>query len=92
MNGEQLRDIALDNFEIKNQKFLENCRQIATQLIKKNGRVSINDVRKHVKIPSDCNPAILGAVFRPKKFIKTGFTYTKHKEAHNRLIFEWKLK
>ena len=42
MNGEQLRDIALENFEIKNQKFLENCRQIATQLIKKNGRVSIN--------------------------------------------------
>ena len=84
--GQQLRDQQLDMFEVRDSDFLEHCRSLAMQIAKRNGEVSINDVRQHLQVPVGVNPSVLGAVFRTKQFRKIGHCEASHKEAHARIV------
>lgn len=84
--GQQIRNSQLDMFEIRDSEFLTSCRSLAIQIAKRNGAVSINDIREHLQVPSGVHPSVLGAVFRTKQFRKIGHCEASHKEAHARLV------
>ena len=84
--GQQIRDQQLDMFEVRDSDFLNSCRSLAMQIAKRNGEVSINDVRQHLQVPAGVNPSVLGAVFRTKAFKKIGMCEANHKEAHARIV------
>ena len=89
--GQQLRDFQLDMFEVRDSEFLTNCRNLAIQIAKRQGEVSINDVRKHIQVPSGTHPSVLGAVFRTKQFRKIGLCEASHPEAHARIVRVYEL-
>ena len=84
--GQQIRDQQLDMFEVRDSDFLNSCRSLAMQIAKRNGEVSINDVRQHLQVPAGVNPSVLGEVFRTKAFKKIGMCEANHKEAHARIV------
>ena len=92
INGQVLRDAQLALFERRDADFLSRCRQIATDIAKRPGQVSINDVRAAIQLPAELHPSVLGAVFRCKKFTAIGFTEATHKAAHARVVRIYKLK
>ena len=89
--GQQIRDAQLDMFEVRDADFLEHCRSVAIQIAKRQGEVSINDVRQHLQVPFGVNPSVLGAVFRTKQFRKIGHceaffcTHTENSSACRKL-------
>jgi hypothetical protein len=84
--GQQIRNAQLDFFEYRDADFLNHCRSLAVQIAKRQGEVSINDVRKHIQVPSGTHPSVLGAVFRTKQFKKIGLCEASHPEAHARIV------
>ena len=84
--GQQARNIQLDIFEQREPEFLADCRNLAVQICRQHGEVSINDIRKHISVPSGVHPSVLGAVFRTKQFRKVGLCEASHPEAHARII------
>jgi hypothetical protein len=92
ISGKALRDAQLALFECRHVDFLDQCRQIATDIAKANGQVSINDVRAAIQLPAELHPSVLGAVFRSKKFTAIGYTEAAHKAAHARAVRVYKLK
>ena len=89
--GQQLRDFQLDMFEVRDSEFLTNCRNLAIQIAMRQGEVSINDVRKHIQVPSGTHPSVLGVVFRTKQFRKIGLCEASHPEAHARIVRVYEL-
>lgn len=84
--GRDMRDRQLDIFEQRDHQFLERCRALAVMLCKQNGKVSINDIRQFIEVPSGVHPSVLGAVFRTKQFTAVGFTEAVHPQAHARVV------
>jgi hypothetical protein len=84
--GRAMRERQLDFFEQRDADFLNHCRSLAVQIASRQGEVSINDIRKHIQVPSGVHPSVLGAVFRTKQFKKIGLCEASHKEAHARVI------
>ena len=68
--GQQTRNQQLDIFEQREPEFLNHCRSLAIQIARREGEVSINDIRKHIQVPAGVHPSVLGAVFRTKQFQK----------------------
>lgn len=89
--GQQLRDNQLDMFEARDSNFLEHCRSLAVQIARRQGEVSINDIRKHIQVPTGTHPSVLGAVFRTKQFRKVGLCEASHPEAHARIVRVYEL-
>lgn len=89
--GQILRDAQLMLFEQRNPDFLERCRQVAIDIARSQGSVSINDVRAAIDLPAELHPSVLGAVFRGKKFTAIGYTEANHKAAHARVVRIYKL-
>jgi hypothetical protein len=89
--GQQLRDNQLDMFEVRDSDFLEHCRSLAVQIARRQGEVSINDIRKHIQVPTGTHPSVLGAVFRTKQFRKVGLCEASHPEAHARIVRVYEL-
>ena len=92
IDGKALRDAQLALFESKHSEFIDQCRQIATDIAKTEGQVSINDIRAAIQLPAELHPSVLGAVFRSKKFTPIGYTEAAHKAAHARVVRVYKLK
>jgi hypothetical protein len=84
--GQQARNQQLDIFEQREPEFLNQCRSLAIQIARRQGEVSINDIRKHIQVPAGTHPSVLGAVFKSKKFRKIGLCEASHPEAHARII------
>lgn len=91
IDGKTLRDAQLALFERQHADFLGQCRQIAIDIAKKEGQVSINDIRAAIQLPAELHPSVLGAVFRSKKFTAIGYTEAAHKAAHARVVRVYKL-
>jgi hypothetical protein len=89
--GQQIRDAQLDFFEHRDSDFLEHCRSLAVQIAKRQGEVSINDIRKLIAVPFGTHPSVLGAVFRTKQFRKIGLCEASHPEAHARIVRVYEL-
>lgn len=92
ITGQMLCDLQLALFERRDADFLKQCRQIATDIAKRDGQVSINEVRAAIQLPAELHPSVLGAVFRCNKFTAIGFTEATHKAAHARVVRIYKLK
>jgi hypothetical protein len=84
--GQQIRNAQLYFFEHRDADFLNHCRSLAVQIARRQGEVSINDIRKHIQVPSGTHPSVLGAVFRTKQFRKIGLCEASHPEAHARIV------
>jgi hypothetical protein len=91
LEGQQIRNAQLDFFEERDSEVLSRCRSLAVQIAKRQGEVSINDVRKHIQVPSGTHPSVLGAVFRTKQFRKIGLCEASHPEAHARIVRVYEL-
>jgi len=89
--GQQIRNAQLDFFEQRDSEFLTHCRSLAVQIARRQGEVSINDIRKHIQVPSGTHPSVLGAVFRTKQFRKIGLCEASHPEAHARIVRVYEL-
>jgi len=89
--GQQIRNSQLDFFEVRDSEFLTHCRSLAVQIARRQGEVSINDIRKHIQVPSGTHPSVLGAVFRTKQFRKVGLCEASHPEAHARIVRVYEL-
>ena len=89
--GQQIRNAQLDFFEHRDSEFLTHCRSLAVQIARRQGEVSINDIRKHIQVPSGTHPSVLGAVFRTKQFRKVGLCEASHPEAHARIVRVYEL-
>jgi len=89
--GQQIRDAQLDFFEHRDSDFLDHCRSLAVQIAKRQGEVSINDIRKLIAVPFGTHPSVLGAVFRTKQFRKIGLCEASHPEAHARIVRVYEL-
>lgn len=90
--GRRLRDSQLALFEIRQTEFLERCRALAIEICKRQGRVSINDIRARISVPPNVHPSVLGSVFKTKAFSVVGFTEAAHPEAHARIVRVYALK
>jgi hypothetical protein len=91
ISGQILRGAQLALFEQRDADFLAQCREIAAQICRQQGSVSINDVRAAINLPAELHPSVLGAVFRGKKFTAIGYTEAAHKAAHARVVRVYKL-
>ena len=89
--GQQIRDAQLDFFEHRDSDFLDHYRSLAVQIARRQGEVSINDIRKLIAVPFGTHPSVLGAVFRTKQFRKIGLCEASHPEAHARIVRVYEL-
>lgn len=90
--GRNLRDNAILTLEEKRIEWINKARDFAIKIAKKDGRVTINDVRKHIELPEDYHPNTWGAVLRGKQFKAIGFDQALHPAAHARTIRLYQLK
>jgi len=90
--GRRLRDNQLALFEIRQAEFLERCRALAIEVAKRQGTVSINDIRARISVPAGVHPSVLGSVFKNRSFSVVGFTEAKHPQAHARIVRVYALK
>lgn len=79
-------------FETNRREFLELARWVAIKIAKRQGNVTIDDVRAEVKVPLNLDGRVLGAVFNSPEFEKVGYTTTKVKTSHGRPIAVFHLK
>jgi hypothetical protein len=90
--GEQLRDEALAAIEARRHSWLQKARLEAMMIVRQRKTVTINDVRKVIKLPEDFSPNTWGAVFKCKDFKAIGYEKANHPEAHARVIRIYTLK
>lgn len=76
----------MDLFEAKRKALLEECRLIARQVALEYGQVSIDDVRDRVQLPLGVDGKVFGAVFRGEEWRRVGFTPSRVKSSHSRIV------
>lgn len=89
--GRAIRDSQLSIFEQRDSDFLARCRALAVEIAKRQGTVSINDIRANITLPAEMNPSVLGAVFKGKQFQACGYTEAIHPQAHARVVRVYQL-
>lgn len=90
--GRALRDSQLALFQVRDREFLETCRALAVEVVKRKGEVSINDIRERLTVPPGMHPSVLGSVFKTSQFSCVGFTEAVHPQAHARIVRVYTLK
>lgn len=90
--GRELRDAQLGLFAISHAELLERCRTLAVDIARRQGFVSINDIRASIDLPPGVHPSTLGAVFRTRQFRAIGYTEAHHPAAHARAVRVYTLK
>ncbi len=89
--GRVLRDSQIDLFQSRDAEFLARCRALAVEVARRQGTVSINDIRAGIELPAEMHPSVLGAVFKTKAFRAIGYTEATHPQAHARVIRVYQL-
>lgn len=84
--GRVMRDAQLALFQVRDNEFLTRCRALAVEICRRQGTVSINDIRAGIDLPAQLHPSVLGAVFRTRQFQAVGFTEASHPQAHARVV------
>ena len=91
--GEKLKQHGLAAIEIKEGNFVGNARAIATLLAKKNGKVTMDDVREITDelglAPESSNA--WGSVFQHGGFKYVGMCKSRRPSNHARLVRIWSL-
>jgi hypothetical protein len=86
MNGKKLRDEGIEKASRNHGVWLAKARGIALDIAKRQKRVTINEVRKKIKLPKTASPNLWGAVMRDKRLIPVGYCQAKHPAAHSRIV------
>lgn len=89
--GRAIRDAQLNLFQARDAVFLARCRLLAAEVCRKQGTVSINDIRAGIELPAEMHPSVLGAVFKTKQFKAVGYTEATHPQAHARVVRVYQL-
>jgi len=92
MNGRDLRDAGIARVSIGREEWIAKARSTAVAIARRAGQVTINDVRKFIKLPDDYHPNTWGAVLRGDAFEPIGFCQATHPSAHARVVRVYKLK
>ena len=92
--GERLKLFGLDLVEMNNEGFVKGMRNIAIELIKRDGPITIDDLRiicdKYDIKPNHSNS--YGSIFRSKDFIHCGYRKSKIPSNHARMVSIWGLR
>jgi hypothetical protein len=90
--GEKLKQHGLDAIEIKEGDFVGTARSIAELLAKKNGTVTMDEVREVLDLlgvqPAHSNS--FGAVFKNKRWIYAGMRKSNRPSNHARMVRIWR--
>ena len=71
--------------------WVDRARGVAQKIaLASNEPVDIEDVYRHVKIPSDMPPNVRGAVFKPRGWVCCGYERARRREAHGRVLRKWR--
>lgn len=89
--GRAIREAQLNLFESRDADFLGRCRTLAIEVARRQGTVSINDIRASIQLPAEMHPSVLGAVFKTKQFQACGYTEATHPQAHARVVRVYQL-
>ena len=95
--GRYARDAAIAQLSssISRQVWIGHAYNVAYSHALKYGTVTSDDVRKLCPIPIRFDARILGAVFNPRRsgfrLKSVGFTHTKRREGHARIIRIWRV-
>jgi hypothetical protein len=89
--GRQYRDHGLEKVGRNNDEFMHRCRQYAIDCCRREGSVTIEQVRIFATceaiIPT--HPNAWGTIFKAKGFKPTGFAQNGMESAHARLVRVW---
>ena len=90
--GRFARDAALARLSstVSRQEWLAKARACAVDYARRHGSVTSDHVRHLCPIPTQFDPRILGAVFKCDDLVAVGFTHTKRREGHARIIRVWR--
>lgn len=83
---------ALNLFEANRKEFLEYARWVGKRIAEKKGNVTIDDIRAEISVPLNLDGRVLGAVFNTPDFERVGYSTTKVKSSHGRVVSVWHLK
>lgn len=89
--GMQRKEDALDLFELRQDLWLANARDMAAQLAREHGKVTSDDVWLALPPPRTAHPSVMGALFRDKRFKLVDFTLSKRPLANARRIGVYEL-
>lgn len=70
-------------------EWLRTVRLFALAHIRDHGQVTANDVRKKFDLPDGAHPNLWGAVFKDRRFKKTGWTESQVEGRHASAIAVW---
>lgn len=80
------RDEAIEKLELSQGDWLRKAKQIAFDLCIVIGSFTVDDVRRICPPPKDCDPRIMGALVRDKRFEPLDFVNSRRVTSHYRAI------
>ena len=92
--GERLKLFGLDLVEMNNEGFVKGMRNLAIEMIKHGGQMTVDDLRI-IADKYDIKPnhsGAWGSIFRSKDFIHCGYRQSKRPSNHARPVNIWGLK
>lgn len=73
-------------FEALRKPWIDQAREVARQIARRDGTVTIDQVRAVLPPPKDVDPRCMGAVLHSKEFTRVGFCNSERKECRGRPI------
>jgi hypothetical protein len=91
--GEQLRDLALERFEVREAPWITRARITMVELLR-DGQLFVcsDDVWRYCPPPADAHPSVMGTVFRQRAFVQSGWIASTRPSAHARVIRTYRLR
>lgn len=88
------RDIGMKKAASNHKNELEEARNVAIQIARHKGQVSIEDVRHAFLMRGTPIQSgnWMGSVFRGKQWVSVGFELCRHADGHGRAIRIWRLR
>jgi len=74
------------------QAWLARARGAARSIAMTRGSVTIDEVREHCPPPNDCDPRVMGAVFKRDEFELIDYIESRRKACHGRHIGIFRLR
>mgnify|MGYP003333838865 CR=1 FL=1 len=81
-----------DLFQDTKQRWLDEARQTARKIIATTGKATIEDVLEQCPRPTYLHRNVTGSVFQHEDFEPVGFTASRRKVSHGRVVRVWQLK
>ncbi len=83
-----LRSLQLSSDGAKPVRYswIEEARGVATRIAQDNGEVTIEDVLSELPLPEDCDPRIVGGVFKHPSFVRVGNRVLKARDRRYKTV------